>query len=440
MSRSISNEVDVLVVGGGPSGLTAAIAAARLGVKTLIIEREGYFGGTATAGMVCNFFGFFHKETQVVRGIPEEFIERIKKSGGSTGFTLFIMGELTPHRLPLYGFPTNPEITKIVANEIVTEAHVGVLFHTLLVGVLMEGQRVMGVATEGIGGRREIRAKIIIDATGDAVVASKSGADLMGEEEHLRKVRLPSTLVFRLSDVDVPRARAMPREEKRKIVLQGIQQKELFWENLNFPSTPANNDAIPIMSRISGLDTLNDEDLSQAEMIGRQQIKSIVTFLRREVAGFEKCNLVGIAPRVGIRETRRVVGLYTLTEQDIYDSPPFEDAVALASGPIDIHEHAGTGIFLKWPDHPFQIPMRCLIPASVEGLVVTGRAISTKRPVNCAIRFMGTAMSLGEAAGVIAAVAAKKGILPRSVSAEEVRNILRENGAILSAEDIRYGN
>ena len=435
MSRSISNDVDVLVVGGGPSGLIAAIAAARLGAKTLVIEREGYLGGTATAGMVCNFFGFFHKEKQVVRGIPEEFIERIKEAGGSTGFTPFIMGELTSNQLPLYGFPTNPEITKIVADEIVSEAHVGVLFHTLLVGVLMEGRRVTGVVTEGIGGRRETRAKVIVDATGDAVVASKAGAEVMGEEEQVRKVRMPSTLVFRLSDVDVPRARAMSREEKRKIVLRGIQQKELFWENLNFPSTPANNDAIPILSRITGLDTLDDEDLSRVEMIGRQQIKSIVNFLRREVAGFEKCNLVGIAPRAGIRETRRVVGLYTLTEQDTYDSPRFEDAVALASGPMDIHDHAGTGIFLKWPDRPFKIPMRCLIPASVEGLVITGRAISTKRPANCAIRFMGTAMSLGQAAGVIGAVAARNGIPPRRVSSEEVQNILRENGAILSAED-----
>jgi FAD dependent oxidoreductase len=392
--------------------------------------------------MIAQFYGFYHRETRVVRGIGEEFVERIEKAGGSPGFVVYNMGQMTTNPISIYGFPTNPEITKIVADEMIAEAGIPVLFHTLVVGVLMEGERVTGVVTEGISGRREFHAKVIVDATADAIVASKAGAEMTGEEEEGRKTRIPPALEFRLTDVDVPRFRALPTEEKRRIVLKGLQQKELFWENLNFPAcTPANNDGILNVTRITselGLDTLNDEDLSRAEMIGRQQVKIIVNFLRREVPGFEKCNLVGIAARLGVRETRRVVGLYTLTIEDVYRSTGFDDAVAMCCGPVDVHEHGGTGIFLKWQDRPFQVPMRCLIPASpVEGVVVTGRAISTKRPATYTVHTTGAAVAIAHGGGTIAAVAAKKGILPRNVNVKEVQKILRENGAVLSHEDIR---
>lgn len=439
MAKTNSKDVDVLVAGGGPSGIAAALVAARLGLKTLIIEREGCLGGNATAGMVSQLYGFYHKERQVVRGIADEFIGRVRKAGGSPGFRIHVMGETTATPFPIHGFPMNPEIAKIVADEIVKESGVHVLFHTLVVGVVMDGQRVAGLVTEGIGGRREIHAKVIVDATADGVIAKKSGAEVTGEDEEARRTRIPPALEFWLTDVDVPRVRAMPREEKRKIMLQGIRRKEVFWEALSFYTT-TNNDAIFNMSRITSdlnLDTLNDEDLSRAEMIGRQQVKSIVNFLKREMPGFEKSNLVGIASLLGIRETRRIAGLYTFTIDDVYASTPFDDAIAMCCGPIDVHEHGGTGIFLKWSDHPFQIPVRCLIPASpVEGIVVTGRAISTKRPATYTVHTVGAAMAIAQGGGTIAALAAKNGMAPRRVDVKEAQRILRENGAVLSEEDI----
>ena len=247
---------------------------------------------------------------------------------------------------------------------------------------------------------------------------------------------MPATLVFRLADVDVTRVRSLSREEKREIVLQGIKQRELYWEGLSFATTPANNDAICLMSRISGFDVLNDEELSQTEMAGRQQVKTIVNFLRRKVPGFEKCYIAGIAPRVGVRESRRIVGVYTLTDEDMFDNRLFEDVVALCGGPLDIHDHKGSGILLKMLDHPFQIPMRCLLPVSIDGLVVTGRTISATRQVSSTIRNMPTVMALGQAAGTIAALAASKAVSPRALSPEEVRNILKEYGAVLSQQDI----
>lgn len=401
MGQTKLNQFDIIVGGGGPSGLIAAAAASRLGARTLLVERENFLGGMATGATVTHFFGFFVGGFRVVRGIPDEFIERIKESGGSDGFEHYMLAEASNTPLSVNGFPFDPEITKIVADEFVSEAGVHILFHTQVVGAIMEGKRIKGIVTEGIAGRREIEAKIVIDATGDAIVAKKSGAEVAGEEEELRKARMPSALLFRVTDIDLPRFRALPREEKRKIALNGLEKKEIFWQNLGFFPFHGTRDAICLMGKIAGLDTLDDEDLSQAYLIGRQQIRKIITFVRREVPGFERCKLAGIAPQLGVRETRRIVGLYTLTEEDIYENRVFEDAVALGAGYIDLHDPSGPALLLTGLDKPSQIPMRCLLPMSVQGLVVTGRPISSTRLANSAIRQMGTGMALGQAAGTL---------------------------------------
>jgi hypothetical protein len=436
MGQPKLNQFDIIVAGGGPSGLVAATAAARLGARTLIIEQESFLGGNATSALINKFFGFFVKETRVVRGIPEEFTERIKINEGSTGFERYVFSETGKTPLSVIGFSFNPEVVKIVADEMVTEAGVKVLFHTHVVDVVMEYKRVAGIITEGVCGRREFRAKVILDATGDATVAKKAGAEILGEEEELKKARMPPGLIFRLTDIDLPRFRALAIEEKRKLVQEGLRTGEIPWQNLGFFNDPMTKDAFCHMSRISGFDTLDDEDLSEAEMVGRRQIRKIITFLRREVPGFEHCKLAGIATRAGVRETRRIVGLYTLTEQDIYEARHFQDGMALGAGYIDLHDHTGPGILIKGMENPTQIPMRCLLPISMNGLVVTGRAISSTRLANSAIRQMGTAMALGQAAGTLAAVAVRRSLLPTEVSAAEVQRILRENGAVISQQDI----
>jgi hypothetical protein len=292
------------------------------------------------------------------------------------------------------------------------------------------------VVIESVSGRREIRAKVVVDGTGDAVVAKQAGAEVTGDEDDSPKSRMPVTLVFRVTDIDLPRFRAVPREEKQQLVRGGLKNGEIPWQSLGFFGDPSSADAYCLMSRISGLDVLNDEDLSKAEMIGRQQVKSIINFLRRDVPGFEKCKLAAIATRVGIRETRRIVGDYTLTEDDVFEGHDFEDGVVLGRDYIDVHHNTGTGILLQPLDKPFRIPLRCLLPSSVEGLVVTGRAISTTPIANGAIRAGGTVMALGQAAGTLAAVAARKGIAPRNVSPTEIQRILRENAAVVTEEDI----
>ncbi len=436
LSTPLAGEYDVVVAGGGASGLVAAVAAARAGARTLLVEHSNCLGGTATYGMVAQWIGFFNRETRVVGGIAYELSERVRRLGGSDGFTRYVLAEASSNPVPIYNFPFNPETLKIAADRLALEAGVALRLHTRAVAPLVEGGRVAGVVLEDIAGRRAVRARLVVDATGDATLAAASGVGYAGTEEELRRERQPCTMVFRMSNVDVSRFRGLPREDKRALALEGLRGERIFWESLSFCSTPDHTDAICLMSRIPGIDALDPEDLTRAEIEGRRQVHSIVGFLRERVPGFERSSLAGIAAHVGVRETRRIEGLHTLTEEDIVGGVRFDDAVALGAGPMDLHEAGGTGIALWAPEHPFEIPMRCLVPRGIEGVLVTGRAMSATRSANGGSRHMGTAMCLGEAAGVLAAQLAASGASSQQPAAlaGAVRARLREHGALIDVE------
>ncbi|HEY4774264.1 MAG TPA: FAD-dependent oxidoreductase [Xanthobacteraceae bacterium] len=428
---------DVIVAGGGASGLIAAVAAARLGAKTLLLERQGCLGGTATTAYVGQYLGFFNHDTQAVWGIPFELTERIKAAGGSDGFGQYHLAEAAATPIVIRHFPFNPEIVKIVADEMAQEAGIRVLMHAQVVGVVREGGSVKGVIVEAVSGRTAYAARVVIDATGDAVVAHRAQVAMQDDAVGPNRKTQPNALCFRLSNVDVQRFRALPREVKRSLALKGLGSGELFWESMSFCSTPAGTDAICLMSRISGKDALDDIDASDQERIGRAQIKSIVGFLNREVPGFERAILAAIGARAGVRETRRICGQHTLTADEILAQRRFEDAVALGCGPMDIHEPDGTGIALSMPPAPFEIPMRCLVPTDVEGLIVTGRAISATHEANGGARHMATAMALGQAAGVMAAASVNGANSTLAIPIHTVRDALRAQRAALSVEDCK---
>ncbi len=435
LETRVIGDYDVVVAGGGASGLVAALAAAREGARTALIERTSCLGGTATAGMVAQWLGFYNHQTRVVGGLAMELARRVCGLGGSDGFTCYTLAEASANPIPLIHFPFNPEILKIAADEAVQEARVDVLLHAQVVRPLLLDRRVEGVAVETPSGRVALRAKIVVDATGDAGVAAASGVPCAGEEAGLRHSRQPCTLMFRMSNVDVGQFRAVPRDVKRSIALEGLREGRLFWESLSFCSTPGGADAICLMSRIPGVDALNCDDLTRAAMTGRQQVKSIVGFLRERVPGFEHSVLAGIAERVGVRETRRIVGQYTLTQKDIINNVRFPDAIALGAGPMGLHESNGTGIAMWVPEVPFEIPLRCLLPRTIDGLVVTGRAISATREANGGSRHMGTAMCLGEAAGMYAVLCARGEAQLARPPNEGIRRMLRAHGALIAVDD-----
>jgi hypothetical protein len=328
-------------------------------------------------------------------------------------------------------FPFNPEIVKIAADEFASGADIDVLLQSQVAAPIVNDGRVEGVVLQNVSGRTAMGAKFVVDATGDGVIAAAAGVPL-ADVEFDSHSKQPCTLVFRLSNIDVKRFRALPREKKREIAMEGVKCGDLPWESLSFCSTPGGTDAISLMSRLHGIDALNAQEVSQAIMNGRQQIKRLLPFLRENVPGFENAVLSSIAEQLGVRETRRIVGRYTLCEDDIVANRRFDDSIALGAGPVDVHHENGTGVRFWMPDKPFEIPLRTMQPEHVRGLVVTGRTISATREANGGARHMGTAMALGEAAGVYAALSAQSGT---DATAEAVRTVLRSRGAFISEED-----
>ena len=432
--QSLRKEYDVVVAGGGASGLIAAKAAARNGAKTLLVERQGCLGGVGTTCYVAQYLGFFNDELQAVWGTPNEFLKEIVKAGGSDGFTYYTMAEASASPMNIYNFPFNPEVVKYVADDFVQDENIDVLFHAQVADALVQDGIISGVTLQCVGGRIGVAAKAIVDATGDATVAHLAGVQFLSDSSAIDQ-KQPTSLVFRLSNVDVKRFRAIPRERKRELALAGVKKGEIFWESLSFMSTPGGHDAICLMSRIKGLDMLDAVDLSEAEYIGRRQVQSIVKFLQENVDGFEKAVLANIAARVGVRETRRIRGRHVLTLKDILEDRQFPDSVALGCGPVDVHDPNGAGITLMMPERPWQIPMRSLLPDGIEGLIVTGRAISATHEANAGSRHMATAMALGEAAGTMAAIAAEEGASMAGLDPKVVRDRLRAQSAATSVED-----
>ena len=310
------------------------------------------------------------------------------------------------------------------------EAGVEVLLHTTFARALVSDGSMTGVVVETVEGRMAFFAPVVIDASGDALVCASAGVPSQDSGE-AGGGRQPCSLSFRLSNVDVERFRAVPSDERRRLVLGGVERGELFWESLSFVSTPGGTDAICLMSRIQGIDALRVHDASRAEQEGRRQIASIVGFLNREIPGFEKALLADVAERVGVRETRRIQGRYTLTEQDIMQARSFDDAIALGAGPMDRHEPGGTGIRLYAPPSPFEIPLRSLIPTSVEGLLVCGRTLSATREAMAGARHMATSMAMGQAVGTLGALAAARGCPPSAVPFGELQDRLTAAKAFL---------
>ena len=295
-------------------------------------------------------------------------------------------------------------------------------------------RRVEGVVIENASGRAALRAKVVVDATGDASVAAASGVPCAGEDPELRHRRQPCTLVFRMSNVDVKRFRALPREEKRALALEGIRDGRIFWESLSFCSTPGGTDAVSLMSRIFDVDALDAADLTRAELAGRQQVKSIVAFLRERVP--DSRNRCSPASRRASACARRAASSARPRSPRRTSSAAsaFPTRSRSAPGRWTCTSRRAPGSRSGCPSS-FEIPFGCLLPQSVEGLVVAGRAMSATREANGGSRHMGTAMCLGEAAGLYAALAARGSARLGEPPYEEIRRILRARGALVSVED-----
>jgi hypothetical protein len=419
-------ECDVLVVGGGPGGIGAAVSAARNGAKTILVERFGSFGGTWTAGILSAIMPYPY-----VRGLFQEVVASWSKAGGwNDGGWGAASG---------YGSAGtyDSETAKVMLDRLVTDAGVTPFFFAHVAEVIREGNRVRGVVIESKEGRQVIFAKMIIDSSGDGDVSVIAGVPADTGRESDGAVQ-PMTMIFKMTGVDDARAQAskeadpdfarawqaakargevtVPRED----VLASRNPKPGEW---NFNTT-----------RIINKDATKLRDVTDAMIEGRRQVAEVAAFLRKNVPGFENAVVSETAPHIGVRESRRIRGDYTVSTKDIVDVTPFEDCIARGNWFIDIHSPTGEGTERVYPPDGkwYEIPYRTIRAQGVDNLLVASRCIDSSHEAHAAIRITPQVMAIGEGAGAAAALCVKLGLKStRELDAKVLRETLRKQGAFV---------
>jgi FAD dependent oxidoreductase len=428
---------EVAVLGGGPAGIAAAVAAARAGRKTLLIERYGFLGGMGTAAGVTNFCGLHanvHGEMhRVVQGVASELLARIDRLGGLNAPHL-VLGKILAQAYDTAAY-------KIAADDLLGSHRVEMLFHALGAGVVMEdARRIRAVMVETKAGRQAVTADVFIDCSGDGDLAAWAGAPF--EVGDNNGSMLYPSMMFRLNNVDPDKAgeawRSIPAlMEKaeasgshrfpRKAAIVRPQRSTIEWR-VNFTQL-AKEDG----NAINGLEP---DDLTRGEIEGRRQAVEAFDFLRK-VPGFEKSYIVDLPPQLGIRETRRVTGGYRLSGEDVLGCASFDDSVGVNGWPIESHV-AGDVIF-KFPPIPQsrgfnELPYRMLVPEGIDNLLVAGRCASMTHDGQSAARVSGACFAMGEAAGTAAALALDGNAALRHIDVGQLQARLKQQGAFIGRD------
>lgn len=419
-------KTEVLVIGGGSAGSMAAIASGKEGRKTLLVERYGFLGGTSTT-ILDTFYGFYIPGTQnkkVVGGIPDILLEKLRQRNAML---------LRPNT---YGAGTgvtyDPEILKVVWEEMMSEANVDVLLHSFVADVITEDKKIKGVIVVNKSGFTLIEADVIIDASGDADVTALAGYPFDGIGSHIPVQSLTTT--FRIGNVDEQRTKLFTKNQMWDWMKQANQsgkyhlpREEGSVHITTLPGVMATN-----MVRLAIPDPTNIIELSKAEILGRRQALEYFRFMKDYLPGYENSVFLNFSTQIGVRETRRIIGEYTLTKEDVLEARQFEDAVVLCGAPIeDHHNQAGT----KWEYLPdgktYQVPYRSLIPKDSVNLLVAGRCLSATHDAHASVRSMGQCMGMGQAAGIAASLAVENNCRPMDINVKTLQQKLRNYGAIL---------
>jgi hypothetical protein len=433
----IYGEYEVAVLGGGPAGIAAAVAAARAGRRTLLIERYGFLGGMGTAAGVTNFCGLHanvHGEMRrLVQGIASELLSRIDRLGGLNAPHL-VLGKIFAQAYDTSAY-------KIAADDLLANHNVDILFHALGAGVVMKNEkRINALMLETKAGRQAVLANIFIDCSGDGDLAAWAGApyEIGDDQGHL----LYPSMMFRLNGVDPQKAgeawRTIPalmekaeaagtHKFPRKAAIVRPQRHDVEWR-VNFTQVARKDGAA-----VNGLEP---DEMTRGEIDGRRQATEAFEFLRT-VPGFEKSYIVDLPPQLGIRETRRVVGGYMLSGEDVLGCASFEDSIGVNGWPIEAHV-SGDVIF-KFPPIPEsrgynELPYRMLVPEGVDNLLIAGRCASMTHEGQSAARVSGACFAMGEAAGTAAALALSGNTSPRDIAVEKLQQGLKAQGAFIGRD------
>ncbi|MCL4370341.1 MAG: FAD-dependent oxidoreductase [Chloroflexi bacterium] len=459
MAMKSFGRFDVVVVGGGTAGVFAAVASARNGANTLLIEREGALGGVGALGLCHNWLTFHdYRGEQVVKGLGQEIIERIMAEGGSIGHVQDWSGALYSRTL------FDPELFKYVALEMVEEAGVTLLLRTSLVDAVLSDDRLEGVVIHNKSGLQLVEAGVAVDCSGDADLAAVAGAPF--EISPVQDLQ-PVTMMFRVGGVDTSEFQRYmvehPDEFEMSIEATAIPDQPYIRNSLTqfpplkraveageFPPGVTHHQFFFFTSgadirrgqlainatRVTGMDATDAKQLTAAQLLLWKQAVAIVRWMKRDMPGCSSCYLLDTAPLIGVRETRRIVGEYTMTQQDVMGAAHFRDAIGRAAAPIDFHGGASDEKLSWLKSYPtgiaaYQIPYRALLPKRVDNLLVAGRSVSAEHLAAGSLRMMPACTVTGQAAGTAAALATRQKVAPRQLEVSHLQETLAGQGVDL---------
>jgi FAD-dependent oxidoreductase family protein len=428
----VFREVDALVIGGGPAGVGAALAAARNGAETLVVEQFNCLGGVATAGGHGYIATYHERETgrRIVGGIADEIANRVSEDGFGIRNGASISFEV--------------EGLKRLLDQMAEDSGVDLLYHTFFSDTVVENGAVTGVVVQNKNGRQVIRAKRVVDCTGDGDVAFRAGCPYEVGRPSDSKCQ-PVTLMFTIGGVDWDKASAWRtdyemtetwEDAQRNGDMRPFQKTIMGWW-----WTPTRPDQVGVnFTHVIYIDSTKAEDLSKATVEARKQAYETIEVYRKYVPGMEKCYMVSTPNTIGIRESRRIMGDYVLTEDDVRSQREFADNICYGSFFVDIHCIDGPGmdptVWIPPKGFKYHIPYRILVPRGVDNLLTAGRCVSCTHVALGSIRVMAPCIGMGEAAGTAVALSLKDGVTPRQLNVELLQRQLRKKGGILSVEDI----
>ena len=441
-------DAEVVVVGAGPAGIAAALASARRGAKTILVERYGFIGGNLS--MWLPLLGFHDiKGNKLIEGIAEEIVDRLRQIDGAIG----------PILCPLQCSYVIIDVEKLksMCFELLKEAGVRILLHSVATGTLTEEGTVKRITIQTKQGIQEIEGKVFIDASGDGDIAAAAGATFKKGREEDGGLQ-PPTLMFRMGGVDTDKVRRVitdPSSHHETMIPPSHFSKNKYYIFVGFRdliakakkegalpadhpmnvvlfiTLPRRGEVAVNMAKVTGIDATKAEDLTRCEIEAREQVPILVDFFRDYVPGFESAYLMDTAHEVGLRETRRIMGDYILGHEDVVEGKRPPDTIALGGYMVDVHPPEGGDVDVHYPKRGYGIPYRCLLPKDLERLLVAGRCISATHKALGSTRVMVICMAIGEAAGAAAALAVKGDVTPREIKIELLQKSLVQEGAYL---------
>jgi len=402
---------DVVVVGGGPGGFSAAVAAAKRGASVLLVERYGFLGGMATAGLVNPFMSYKLRGERLTSSVFNELIDVMEREGA------------LDERQVVF----DDEVMKLILDEMIRRHGIDLLLHSFFFAADVNKGRIERIHTVGKSGVISVRGKVFVDSTGDGDLAARTGATVeKGRPQD--GFSQPMTLCFRVGGVSGGLAAGELRQELTAILLEAKAAGQVNQPRENVLIFPT---LIPgayhfNTTRIVQKDATDTISMTEAELEGRRQVRELLALFKERSPRFKKAYLLKVAAQTGVRESRRVMAGYVLGEADVLAARKFEDGISRSTYPIDIHNPTGEGTVIKRvpKDDYYEIPYRCLVPGTPENLLIGSRCISSTHEAHSSLRVMPVVAGVGEAAGAAAAMAVSSNCAPRDVSGAKLKELV----------------